>query len=162
MSHRLSGARDPLIWSTQRAIFAVDPETGALRWRAHIAGVRRLFRLHERLFVLNAQGVSCLDAGSGEPLGTIELGFVPTTGLASREQLFFAGPTGAAALSPSGQVLWSVKEEAHMTSERHFLSCEGPDGFPLWREEVRPQGSQPESPGLVYGEQVEQPSIGER
>lgn len=153
MSH--DSSREPLIWATKQAIFALDADTGTLRWRRNVSLARRLFRLGARLFVLTGDGIISIAVSSGQLHGAVALDFVPTAGLATAEHLFVSGPQGAAALGPTGVVLWSIaRESAREGSARQFFACQGPDGFQLWREEVGEAGS----PGLVFGDQITQPS----
>jgi outer membrane protein assembly factor BamB len=148
-------AHEPLIWTTKQAVFALNPATGALRWRANLPRLHRLFRLGSRLFALTIEGVISLDMSSGERLGQTELAFVPTIGIVTPSHLFVASSDGAAALSPTGAVLWSInQEQATSESPRQFYACQGRDGYQLWREEASGDDG---SPGLLLGERVAPP-----
>ena len=159
MADRQAPEDSPLIWATKQAIFAVDPESGALRWRADISELSRLFRLGERLFVLTTAGVSCIDIKSGKPLGAVPLEFQPTAGLATPNRLFVAGPDGAAAVTETGAILWSAKQEFEkgFTTKKSYV-CKGHDGTELWKQPVV-GSSRYDNPGLLLEEQIAQPDL---
>ena len=159
MQERQPPPSEPLIWATRNTIFAVEPETGALRWRFDIGKLKRLFRLGSRLFVLTVDGVTCLDLDNGRMIGALHLPFVPTSGIASGNRLYVAGPDGAAALTDQGGVLWSATQE-HATGvslKQHYI-CTNHAGQELWRYDVVSAGRY-DNPGLVYGNQVAQPDL---
>lgn len=157
--YREAPAGEPLIWATKRAVFAIDPESGALRWRAETSVLRRIFRLGDRLFVLTIEGVVCLQMRDGRSLGVVPLSFVPTAGIASGNRLFVAGPGGAAALTDTGAVLWSAKQEfAEGFSLQQFYECTSHDGRRLWREQSSGAGRY-DNPGLLYEQEVAQPDL---
>ena len=150
---------EPLVWATQHALFALDPETGELRWRYETSKLRRIFRLDDRLFVLTAAGVDCVDVATGHSIGRVPLGFTPTAGVHTGDRLFVAGPDGAAALTTTGEILWSAKHEhAKGFSLKSFYACARGDGTEMWRQECT-SPSRYANPGLVLGDQVAQPDI---
>lgn len=148
-----------LILFTKDELFAVEPDTGALFWRANVPDLRRLLRIGDTLFAVAGKGVSLIDAASGKALREVKLAFCPSAGLVSGERLFVAGPEGAAALTAAGDVLWSVGRETQgVLSMRQLLACRSADGIELRREVVAIAGDRA-NPGLMLGEQVAQPDF---
>ncbi|MBI5538353.1 MAG: PQQ-binding-like beta-propeller repeat protein [Deltaproteobacteria bacterium] len=149
----------PLLWATKRTIFAIEPATGALRWRRDISDLRRLFRVGSRVYVLTVSGVTCLDINSGQPIGEVALGFVPTAGIVAGDRLFVAGPDGAAALHEDGTLLWRAKREfGKGLTLQEFFRCQGRNGADLWAEPTVAAGTF-SFPGLLFEDQVAQPDL---
>jgi hypothetical protein len=150
---------EPLLWASKSALFAVDPATGALRWRLDTGRVMRMFPVGSRLFVLTEDGVLCLDKASGARLGQVTLPFVPTAGIASDTQLFVAGTHGAACFAGDGALLWCAKHEhgEGLSLQSHFV-CRDSRGAEQWREAVEAT-SRFANPGLVWSTLVAQPDL---
>lgn len=149
----------PLIWAAKDTLFALDPAAGTLRWRVTVGQITRLFSVGERLFVLNEQGVTCLEEATGAHVGTVRLEFMPSAGLPIGDTLVVAGTKGAACLGSDGSLLWSAKHEFQKGfSMKQLFVCQSSTGQELWREEVG-SISRYDNPGLLYDGSASQPDI---
>lgn len=151
--------RSALILATRDELFSIEPETGALFWHVSVPDLRRLFEVGTALCVLTGRGVSFLELESGKALREVKLEFGPTAGLVTGDRLYVAGPGGAAALTATGDLLWSAKSAPKGGfSLKHFLSCKNAQGVETWREETAFADGR-NNPGLLLGEQIAQPDL---
>ncbi|MFO0564448.1 MAG: PQQ-binding-like beta-propeller repeat protein [Polyangiaceae bacterium] len=151
--------RAALIWATRNELFAVDPESGALRWRADVPDLRRMFRCETALLVVAEKGVWFIDEASGKTVRQVKLEFVPTAALLAGERLYVAGPEGSIALTVSGERLWSAKREFKGGfSAQQLYSCKDAGGQELWRELIAAAGGR-DNPGLMLGDLTAQPDL---
>ena len=140
----------------------MDPDTGAKRWHQKLSSeVTRLFKLERTVFVAQDRELRWFDLDTGEPRGSIYLGFVASAGIASGDRLYLAGEKIVACITEQGAILWNAQVEGAQ-KVRVFgadpspnLICRDAEGRELWRLPV----SGYNRPGLLLGEIVAQPDL---
>jgi outer membrane protein assembly factor BamB len=116
MTYRQPTAPPPLVISLRKLLIAVDAEQGTALWQQPLpAGVRRLFVVERSLFVAlgnSTEGtVLCFDLYTGQPRGSVNVGFRASAGLVREGRLYLASQDGAACLTMEGVLLWRAKVE---------------------------------------------------
>lgn len=159
-------ADPPLVVTLKNLLVAVDPETGAERWR-HLARapVTRIFLVEGRLFAANGPDLDCLDYRTGALLGSILLGFVVTAGFARGARLFLAGKGSAACLTLDGLVLWKCDAQnvysifSDENDDHMRLKATSAAGAELWSAELRGSAGYARCAGLLLDAFVAQPDL---
>ncbi len=156
----------PLVITLRKLIIAVDPEHGTALWQQPLAApARRLFVVERSLFValgnVTAGTVLCFDLYTGQPRGSVSVGFRPSAGLVRDGRLYLAGQDGAACLSVEGIVLWRAKVELQSTgilSAESMVTFYNGAGQELWKAPVG-MTSSADNVGLALGELWAQPDL---
>jgi len=132
MNYPQSGAGgEPVIICMGRVLVAFDAATGVVRWN-HVAAatILRLFRVGARVLATTGESVICVEATTGQLVGTVQLGFQPDAGLAIGTDLILSSGTSSGSESPR-------------------VACLGSDGSIKWRATIAAAG--PENVLRVYG-----------
>jgi outer membrane protein assembly factor BamB len=162
VTYRNAPQPPPLIVALRSQLLAVDPDTGAKRWHQKLpGGVTRLFKLETSVFVAQDRALRWFDIDTGEPLGTLDLGFAASAGIASGNRLFLAGDRIVACITAQGAIVWNAQVEGVQTvrifgeDPLPILICRDAEGRELWRFEVEGYNR----PALLLGEIVAQPDL---
>ncbi len=156
---------EPLILSLGQGLLALEPATGRVLWSLSVeAAITRLFRVGERLLVLAASKVTCIDPATGAVIGVVDVDFFPEAGVVCGTDLVLVhgkmvmgNRPSVVCLTADGAIRW----KAHSTLESKGLL----DGETLFRSfaadgtvvsEAR-YGLLGEAPGIVYRDAVIQP-----
>ncbi|MCA9608768.1 MAG: hypothetical protein KC619_24360 [Myxococcales bacterium] len=156
---------EPLILSMGQGLLALEPATGRVLWSLSLeAAVTRLFRVGERLLVLTATKVTCIDPENGVVIGVVDVEFFPEAGVVCGTDLvlvhgksIMSGRPSVVCLTADGAIRWkafcTMESKGLLDGETVFRSVTA-DGTAV--SEAR-YGIVGESPGIVYQGAVIQP-----
>ncbi len=105
---------EPVVVVMGSAIVALRPRDGTIVWHVPTEQpVVRLYRVDQRLFGVSGTRVICVELGTGDVLGQVDVGFPPESGMVCDGQLVLlrggdVAPTPEAivCLTSDGQVRW--------------------------------------------------------
>lgn len=158
----------PLVLALRNTLVALDPDTGAHRWKTSLPmAIRRLFPRVDAIIAVLAEArvrgaVVRVDRDTGMVLGSVELPFDPTgAALVSGDRLFLASEGGVACVSLRCELRWlgRVREATRgLYGSEATLIISKPDGTEITRLPVGSDASS-EGAGLALGDQVCQPDL---
>lgn len=164
MTYR-AAPNEPLILSMGQGLLALEPGTGRVLWSQSLeAPITRLFRVGDRLLVLAATKVTCLDPASGAVIGVVDVDFFPEEGVVCGTDLvlvhgksIMSNRPSVICLTSEGTIRWkamcSLKSKGFLEGEVLFQSFAA-DGSAV--SEAR-YGLLGEAPGIIHGDTVIQP-----
>jgi outer membrane protein assembly factor BamB len=112
MTYRVAPEQHPLIYVNHLNVYALDRETGALRWRYETdRRIMRMLLAHECVYALDSNCVvHCIRVSDGVLLGKVPTGSPTADGanlLAADGRIYVATSDGVYALTPDGKKHWS-------------------------------------------------------
>lgn len=112
----------PLITLLRDRLFALDPESGALRWEKQVSrAVARIAVTDSHVFLVDTMETTTLhmfDIATGQERGSLALDFHVTAVLQTADRLYFAGGGGLIAMTHASGILFRLSSET--TKEKQF------------------------------------------
>lgn len=96
--HRMTDVEfEPVVVVMGSAIVALRPRDGTIVWHVPTEQpVVRIYRVHTRLFAVSGTRVICVELGTGNVLGQVDLGFAPDSGMVCDGELVLLRGDGTA------------------------------------------------------------------